>query len=146
LAAALADSSWEDDALQSTVFEVARMTPIEQPVAFKAIYRVLLDKEAGPKAGNLFAYLDRDFVRRRLVELPFDRETFWQESAISQDDLAKWMTQQREKIASCTHELHCSASGNFLELIVQMKDGKRHLRRVRLEATPDVNAVLGAFA
>ncbi|MEI6714945.1 MAG: lysine--tRNA ligase [Verrucomicrobiota bacterium] len=146
LGAALEHTAWEDDALQSTVFEVARMTPIEQPVAFKAIYRVMLDKESGPKAGNLFAYLERDFVRNRLVELPYDEEAYYQESAVSQEDLTKWMTQQREKIASYTHSLRTLSCGNFLELTVEMKDGKRLVRRVRLDATPDVNAVLGAFA
>jgi lysyl-tRNA synthetase class 1 len=145
LSQALATASWEDESLQATVFEVARMTPIEQPVAFKAIYRVLLDKESGPKAGNLFAYLDRDFVCRRLAELPLDSEAFRAESAVSQDDLTKWMNQQREKIAGYTHTIETGAGGNYLVLVVEMKDGKRHLRRVRLESTPDGAAVLSAI-
>ncbi|MEK0447026.1 MAG: hypothetical protein RLZZ399_2347 [Verrucomicrobiota bacterium] len=146
LAQALETTPWEEDTLQAAVFEVARQTPIEQPVAFKAIYRVLLDKESGPKAGNLMAYLDRAFVCRRLVEVSVDREAYWAESAISQEELTKWMTQQREKIGSYTHTLQTGAAGNYLELTVEMKDGKRHLRRVRLEATPDVNQWVGQWA
>ncbi len=146
LSVALENAPWGEDALQATVFEVARMTPIEQPVAFKAIYRVLLDKESGPKAGNLFAYLDREFVIRRLRELEFDPEMFWAESAVSDETLRQWMTQQKEKVEGYSHELRSGVSGNYLELTVLMKDGKRHLRRVKLDPTPDVNAVLSTLA
>ena len=146
LGVALAHAKWEDDVLQATVFETARLTPIEQPVAFAAIYRVLLDKEAGPKAGNLFAYLERDFLCKRFAEVPVDLEAFWRESAVTQEQLTQWMVQQREKIESYSHELQSCAAGNVLELTVQMKDGKRHLRRVWLQATPDVTALLDAIA
>ncbi len=47
LAIALKDAEWKDDNLQVTVFNAARLTPIAQPEAFKAIYRVLLDRESG---------------------------------------------------------------------------------------------------
>ena len=40
LTAALPETPWQDDALQAKVFEVARLTPIEQPAAFKANYRM----------------------------------------------------------------------------------------------------------
>jgi lysyl-tRNA synthetase class 1 len=139
---ALENVAWEDDVLQATVFETARLTPIEQPVAFKAIYRVLLDKEAGPKAGNLFAYLERDFLRKRFAEVPFDREAFWRESALSESDFAKWLQQNREKIVSYSHALQSASGGNVLELTAEMQDGKKHLRRVWLQATPDVPNLL----
>lgn len=143
---ALADVAWEDDALQSTVFETARLTPLEQPVAFKAIYRVLLDKESGPKAGNLFAYLERDFLRKRFAEVPVDRDAYLKESALSQEDFTQWMVQNKEKIASYTHALQTCSSGNVLELTVEMQDGKRHMRRVLLPETPDVSGFLGSLA
>ncbi len=146
LGLALADVAWEDAVLQATVFETARMTPIEQPVAFKAIYCVLLDKEAGPKAGNLFAYLDRDFLRKRFAEVSVDLAAFWKESALTQEQFTQWMTQQKEKIAGYTHAIQSGEAGNVLELTVEMKDGKRHLRRVWLEATPDATALLDAIA
>jgi lysyl-tRNA synthetase class 1 len=146
LGVALAHAKWEDDALQATVFETARLTPIEQPVAFAAIYRVLLDKDAGPKAGNLFAYLEREFLCKRFAEVPTDVAAFWKESALTQDQLTQWMALQKEKIVSYSHALQTCEAGNVLELTVEMKDGKRHLRRVWLESTPDVNAVLNAIA
>ena len=146
LSSALQAVAWEDDVLQATVFETARMTPIAQPLAFKGIYRVLLDKEAGPKAGNLFAYLDREFVCKRLLELPVDTEAFWRETSITEEDFAKWMQQQREKISGYTHELKSAECGSVLEVTVEMKDGKRHLHRMRLEATPDADKILSLIA
>ena len=85
------------------IFEVARLTaPIDQPSAFKAIYRVLLDKEAGPKAGNLLAFLDRDFVIHRLKELPVDKHAFWRETRGSASAGARrsGSKKEREKIES----------------------------------------------
>ena len=146
LSAALQTVPWEDDVLQATVFETARMTPLAQSIAFKGIYRVLLGKDAGPKAGNLFAYLERDFVCRRLSELPFETEAFWRETAVTSEDLAKWMIQQREKIAGYSHQIQSAECGNVLEITVEMKDGKRHLLRVWLEATPDADKVLSMIA
>jgi len=132
MAAALPETPWEDEALQAKIFEVARLTPIEQPVAFKAIYRVLLDREAGPKAGNLLAFLDSKFVINRFVELPFERAAFWRETAISQDDLDKWMTQNKEKIADVTYATQAELDLVSLEITFAMKDGKRQLKRVLL--------------
>lgn len=146
LGGALAEVAWEDDVLQATVFETARLTPIEQPVAFKAIYRVLLDKESGPKAGNLFAYLERDFVRKRFAEVPYDREAFWRESALSEEEFAKWVAAQSGKVVGHVHALQSCAEGNVLELTVEMQDGKKHLRRTWLPATPDVSGLLQNLA
>ena len=61
---------------------------------------MLLDREQGPKAGNLLAFLEPDFVISRFRELPFDTLEFWRQTATSEEDLAKWRAQQREKIAS----------------------------------------------
>ena len=146
LGLALADVEWEDAVLQATVFETARLTPIEQPVAFKAIYKVLLDKDAGPKAGNLFAFLERSFLCKRFAEVTVDLEAFWKESALTQEQFTLWMSQQKEKMASYSHALQSCPAGNVLELTIEMKDGKRHLRRVWLDATPDPTALLNAIA
>lgn len=133
LAAALPGAAWEDDALQSKIFEVARTTPIEQPLAFKALYRVLLDREAGPKAGNLLAFLDRDFVTRRLTELPCDEAAFWRESAIPMPELEAWMEKEKAEIASQDSQLIVAGDLTANEFTFQMADGKRVLRRVLAE-------------
>ena len=87
LAEELPRTVWEDDILQAKIFEVARMTPLDQASAFKAIYRVLLDRESGPKAGNLLAFLSPEFVVSRFRELPFERVEFWRETAVAMSDL-----------------------------------------------------------
>ncbi len=76
LAEALKTEAWEDDALQARIFDVARRTPISQSEAFKAVYRVLLDRDMGPRAGALMAVLERDFVVNRLAELAYDEAEF----------------------------------------------------------------------
>jgi len=133
LADALPGTPWQDDALQSKVFEVARLTPIEQPLAFKAIYRVLLDKEAGPKAGNLLAFLDADFVIKRFRELPFERLAYWRESATTTPELEKWMEKEREKIDSHTTQLVVDGAVSANEFTFVLKDGKRLRKRVLVE-------------
>lgn len=130
---ALADAlptQWEDDAIQTTVFEVARLTPIEQPQAFKALYRVFLDREAGPKAGNLLAFLDRDFVAKRCRELEYDVETFWKESASTPEALAKWVEKEKEKIIGETSEIVTHGALVAREHLFTLADGKRMKKRL----------------
>ena len=130
---------WEDRALQTAVFDVARLTPIAPAQAFKALYRVLLDRDSGPKAGNLLAFLDRDFLLKRLQELPYDQEAFWQETAISRDDFDAWTTEHQEHITQLTSEAkldqarpEVSARLGIVECVVALDDNKTHMRRVLL--------------
>jgi lysyl-tRNA synthetase class 1 len=132
LADILAAAPWQDETLQTKIFEAARLTPIEQPPAFKAIYRVLLDREGGPKAGNLLAFLERDSVVSRFRELPFNRLDYWRETAISQEDLTKWADQNREQIASSSNATSAELDTAALEITFVMKDGKRLLKRILL--------------
>lgn len=133
LADTLAGTAWEDEALQGAIFEAARLTPIEQPQAFKAFYRVFLDRESGPKAGNLLAFLERDFVIKRCRELPFEQEAFWRESAISMEQLEKWMEKEAAKIESRQSQLMVAGGLSANEFVFVMKDGKRLLKRVLAE-------------
>ena len=133
LAEALPQTPWNDDALQAKIFEIARLTPIEQPVAFKAIYRVLLDREQGPKAGNLLAFLEPGFVIPRFRELPFDTLDFWRQTATSEEDLAKWLAQQGEKIVGSTWTTAMEGNVASFEITYTLKDGKRQLKRVLIE-------------
>jgi lysyl-tRNA synthetase class 1 len=133
LADALQQTDWTDDALQSKIFEIARWTPIDQPVAFKAIYRVLLDKESGPKAGNLLAFLEREFVIRRFRELPYERADYWRETALPMAELEKWIEKEREKIAEQTSVVTVDGALTVNEITFTMKDGKRLRKRVLVE-------------
>ncbi len=120
----LAGVEWKEAALQVCVFDAARLTPISQPEAFKAIYRVLLDRDSGPKAGNLLSFLDRDFVARRCAEPPLDERAFWEETAISREACDQWLA--REKPASITRRVE---PGRGVEILATMPDGKVHCRR-----------------
>jgi hypothetical protein len=75
-----------------------------------------------------------------------DTQAFWRETSITEEDFVKWMQQQREKISGYTHALKSAECGSVLEVTVEMKDGKRHLHRMRLEATPDADKILSLIA
>jgi lysyl-tRNA synthetase class 1 len=146
LADALPETAWTDDALQSKIFEVARLTPIEQPVAFKAIYRVLLDREQGPKAGNLLAFLEPGFVIPRFRELPFATVEFWRQTATSEEDLTKWLAQQKDKVVGQTWTTAMEGSVASFEITFTLKDGKRQLKRLLVEGQSADGAVNGLIA
>lgn len=48
--------------------ELKTVTPIEPKELFRAIYRIFLNRDSGPKAGWFLAGLSRDFVLNRLAE------------------------------------------------------------------------------
>jgi len=63
----LASGDWTEEALQSAIFDTARLTPLPAKQAFEAIYRLFLAKENGPRAGALLSYLEPEFVMERLA-------------------------------------------------------------------------------
>jgi lysyl-tRNA synthetase class 1 len=133
LAKLLADTPWEGDRLQVCIFNATRLTPIDQPSAFKAIYRVLLDRENGPKAGNFLSFLDRDFVIKRFAELPVDQLAFWTESSVDLETVAQWLRKEKANVALATVTLNSHESAPYaigVEFLVTMADQKKHLRRV----------------
>ena len=149
LAELLPHPNWEGDALQICVFNAARLTPIDQPSAFKAIYRVLLDRANGPKAGNLLSFLDRDFVVRRCSELPVDKFKFWKETGVTDEAFKQWLAKEKPNIASLAAKLDFVSTGRdlppnplgqhhehglgIIEFFPTMTDGKTHCKRVIFE-------------
>lgn len=122
---------WEGDALQVCIFNAARLTPIDQPNAFKAIYRVLLDRENGPKAGNFLSFLDRDFVVRRFRELPVGQHEFWQETGISPQAFDQWLAKEKPSIASISAKpAFLPPDTGVVEVFATMADTKTHCKRV----------------
>ena len=142
LAGALEDCEWESVALQNMIFEVARCTPIKQPKAFNAIYRVVLDRDAGPKAGNLLAFLDPDFVRTRFAEIVVDEAAFWTESASTPETIREWLAKHSEKVANSAASL--IGDGTVCELTVELTDGKKHLYRM-IADSPTAAALQAEF-
>jgi lysyl-tRNA synthetase class 1 len=68
LADALDATSWDGEALQATIFAVAKERDLPSGEAFAALYRAFLGRPSGPRAGWLLAALERDFVVGRLRE------------------------------------------------------------------------------
>ena len=146
LAEALPGMDWNEESLQAGIFEVARMTPVEQPVAFKAIYRVLLDRESGPKAGNLLAFLDRDFLVKRFRELPCDLLAFWKESAVQPAEFKAWLEKLGDKVAGVSWELVSEGAVFAVEYTVRLGDGRRQMRRILVEGQPAEGVGAGLLA
>jgi len=147
LATLLPETPWEGDALQVAIFNAARLTPIDQPSAFKAIYRVLLDRENGPKAGNFLSFLEREFVVRRFSELPVDRREFLEQTGISPETFEQWLGKERQNLQALSVKVESTAglpadehSGRVLNFLVTMKDAKTHRRWVRLGEKEDFEA------
>lgn len=123
---------WSAEPLQTAVFDAARLTPIDQPSAFAAIYRVLLDKAAGPKAGNFFAFLDRAWLLERLRQVPLDRAEFVRTTATPADALAAWLADPKLKPVA-VRERPAGTPG-VVELEIRTGDDKVHTRRVLADA------------
>ena len=149
LAQSLNGINWEDDTLQTQIFETTRMTPIKQSEAFQAIYRVLLDRDSGPKAGNLLAFLESDFVIQRFGELSYSESELWNDTAISENDFTELLEQQKENISSLNFDSNTNTESNsytssaeknketndnnfIIEIIINMNDHKAFLKRVKL--------------
>ncbi|MBF0428699.1 MAG: lysine--tRNA ligase, partial [Magnetococcales bacterium] len=97
---ALKDGPDSGDDIQSLIFATARLTPISQPDAFKAIYNALIGKERGPKAGSLISFLDRQFVMRRFKEMTFSQDAFLSEVSISMEAFYAWLDGQAGSVES----------------------------------------------
>ena len=139
LAARLPTIPQDDNALQAALFDTARLTPLAPARAFQAIYRTLLDRDSGPKAGNLLAFLDRDFLLHRFRELPYDQAAFWDETSISQEEFEAWLTKHRDQIKQMIAngrfgEVQSGASAwlGGVECVVELDDNRRHMKRVLL--------------
>lgn len=137
LADRLSTVEWEEEHLQTAIFETARRTPIEQPRAFQAIYRAFLNRDSGPKAGNLLAFLERDFVLGRCRELPYSTDDLWRDTAIAADQFETWLGANKDDVTALTL---AATKGDTpaVELVVTLRDGKNHTRRVILDAAPAI--------
>ncbi len=137
LAEQLDDTSGQEEALQARIFEVARLTPLTNARAFQAIYRSLLDRDSGPKAGNLLAFLDSEFLVRRFTELPVEREMVREETIIETQEFEEWISENREQIEKAeitteawpTDASDNKPNGDLVEWIITCQDGKKYMKR-----------------
>ncbi len=132
-AALLPEVKWEGDALQVAVFNAARLTPIGQPEAFKALYRVLLDRDNGPKAGNFLSFLDREFVFGRCREVTFDLRQFWTESGVTPDVFSLWLGKEKLNLVNLSAKVVAEPTASepgVVEFLAAMADRKTYAKRV----------------
>ncbi len=133
LGPALESAEWNDDALQAVLFDVARITPIDNASAFQAIYRVILDRLQGPRAGSFLAFLDRSFVIKRFSEVAYDEEAFLRGTASTPTEISAWLDKERKKIeAFAMSTTRSSGATTVLELDVTIA-GKLGRKRVLLD-------------
>ena len=140
LATLLPNTQWEGNALQVCVFNAARLTPIDQPSAFKAIYRVLLDRDNGPKAGNFLSFLDRDFVIKRCSELTADKLQFWKESGIKDEVFEQWLAKEKPNIQTLSARQENQEGVGVIEFLAKLADGKTYCKRVLFEQSASASS------
>lgn len=121
------DVQWNETALQTAVFNAARLTPINPKLAFAAIYRVLLNRDQGPKAGSLIAHIGKEFITKRFTEVKFDNNEFITETLVDQQDVDLFLSKNQGKV---TNHIQ-NKKDNFTEHIIKTDDGKIHVRRVK---------------
>ena len=129
LATALTDTPWNDDNIQSLIFETSRLTPIPQPKAFQAVYCIILDRKSGPKAGNLLAVLDQEFVINMFSQMTFSQEELWRETAIPKPEFEKWLDKESSKIETCS----ISTNNNFIDFHIVLNDARKLIKRMNLD-------------
>ncbi|MBT8419679.1 MAG: lysine--tRNA ligase, partial [Gammaproteobacteria bacterium] len=90
---------WQEDSLQTSIFDAARLTPLPAKQAFEAIYRLFLAKENGPRAGALLSYLERDFVMERLNTATYSAIDFIKSVGISRDAFIQQLETQKVAVS-----------------------------------------------
>jgi lysyl-tRNA synthetase class 1 len=129
------DGQLGEEEYQKFIFDIARLTPISQKSAFAAIYRVLLDKEHGPKGGALFAYLDREFLVQRFSEISFSRDAFWNESGITREECKNWFEKHKGQIVSTKAQYLVNA-------LIPTKESPDFQRYIRGKGVIEINVTL----
>lgn len=127
LAGAVATCGWSEDEIQTAVFDTARLTPITQGDAFRAIYTALLGAAAGPRAGSLLYFLGREFSAARLAAANHEPLAHYAESAVDAEAFDRWRGTVAGALA--TRRVIAGATG-YVEVVGARKDGRAELCRV----------------
>ena len=62
------DINWDVDSINTAFNEVAKTMPVGSKGAYKAMYKILIAKEAGPRLALFLASMDKKFVINRLIQ------------------------------------------------------------------------------
>ncbi len=68
LSTRLNDVEWVAGPIHDTIYDTSQVCELKAGQCFKALYKIFLGKNRGPRLGFLLASLDRDFVRSRIEE------------------------------------------------------------------------------
>lgn len=145
LAGQLKACKWAGEDIQGAVFDSARLTPIDQPTAFLAFYRVLLDNVKGPKAGNFMAFLKREDVVRLFEAVPLsdaDEAAAYVHSAITIDQLRAFAQDGKAKAMHALTTARSAGAATLVECKIMTDDGKHHIRRVAVGQGESLDAVM----
>lgn len=63
------EKEWDADLFQTQIYELGKSLGLSGKETFGAIYQALIGKDHGPKAAWLILSLDKDFVRKRVIEV-----------------------------------------------------------------------------
>jgi len=132
---------WEEKDLQTAMFNAARLTPIPVKDSFKAFYTVLLDKNQGPKAGNLMYFLEKKYLKEMFTNIKFDRIEFWKNASLTTDEFELWIKKEKDNIVKSEVNIdfikkekdktEIFAAG-VIEFTFDMNDNKKYLKRIYL--------------
>ena len=62
------DCNWDAETINKIVSDVAKESPVGSKGAYKAMYKILIGKTAGPRLGSFLASMDKKFVINRLIQ------------------------------------------------------------------------------
>lgn len=62
------DCVWDADTINGIITDTAKEQPIGPKAAYKAIYKIIIGQERGPRLGPFLASMDKKFVINRLVQ------------------------------------------------------------------------------
>jgi len=68
LAAKLSAVQWKADDINAAILEAGKASSLGNKGAFKALYKILINRTAGPRLGAFLESMDKDFVLNRLNE------------------------------------------------------------------------------
>ena len=132
---ALDGVEWDEKALQQQVFDISRLVPTNPKESFRAVYRLLLDKDKGPQVGSLLFYLDKQFIRQRFNDVDLNVSELRQQLVTTPDDFRAMLEKEGSKIKGIRIEEHAEENSPIKEFTISLNDG--HVMRRRLRGLDD---------
>ena len=62
------DCVWDADTISGVISDIAKTQPIGTKGAFKALYKIFIGKDKGPRLGAFLASMNQKFVVNRLIQ------------------------------------------------------------------------------